>query len=186
MRVMKIKEIRKYKNIHRIMKDFLMIRYMCLAVIFIMIILAGLIGILSIKYHSDTDIAFLLLAGICILIGIILQIAIQDNRIDPESLQRADSELPDSLKFAGRKGLIGPVCYITEHFLVIAQGGFLRILLIKDIFSMEIKKTQGGYYFRRSFLEITTNEKTYQIGLAESMPDTEVKNMIAQIRRRKE
>lgn len=104
MRVMKIKEIRKYKNIHRIMKDFLMIRYMCLAVIFIMIILAGLIGILSIKYHSDTDIAFLLLAGICILIGIILQIAIQDNRIDPESLQRADSELPDSLRFAGRKG----------------------------------------------------------------------------------
>lgn len=123
MRVMKIKEIRKYKNIHRIMKDFLMIRYICLAVIFIMIILAGLIGILSIKYHSDTDIAFLLLAGICILIGIILQIAIQDNRIDPESLQRADSELPDSLRFAGRKGLIGPVCYITEHFLVIAQGG---------------------------------------------------------------
>ena len=61
MRVMKIKEIRKHKNIHRIMKDFLMIRYMCLAVIFIMIILAGLIGILSIKYHSDTDIAFLLL-----------------------------------------------------------------------------------------------------------------------------
>ena len=148
--------------------------------------LAGLIGILSIKYHSDTDIAFLLLAGICILIGIILQIAIQDNRIDPESLQRADSELPDSLRFAGRKGLIGPVCYITEHFLVIAQGGFLRILPIKDIFSMEIKKTQGGYYFRRSFLEITTNEKTYQIGLAESMPDTEVKNMIAQIRKRKE
>lgn len=41
--------------------------------------------------------------NINILIGIILQIAIQDNRIDPESLQRADSELPDSLRFAGRK-----------------------------------------------------------------------------------
>ena len=186
MRVMKIKEIRKYKNIYRIMKDFLMIRYMCLAVIFIMIILAGLIGILSIKYHSDTGITLLLFAGICILIGIISQIAIQDNRIDQESLQRADSELPDSLKFTGRKGLIGPVCYVTEHFLVIIQGGFLRILPIKDILSMEIKKTQGGYYFRRCFLEITTNEKTYQIGLAESMPDTEMKNMIAQIWKKKE
>src|SRR5699024_7984306 len=124
MRVMKIKEIKKYRNAHRIMKDFLMIRYICLAVIFIMLILAGLIGILSIKYHSDTSITLLLFAGICIIIRIISQIAIQDNRIDQESLQRADSELPDSLKFTGRKGLIGPVCYVTEHFLVIIQGGF--------------------------------------------------------------
>ena len=186
MRVMKIKEIKKYRNVHRIMKDFLIIRYICLAVIFIMIILAGLIGILSIKYHSDTGITLLLFAGICILIGIISQIAIQDNRIDPKSLQRVDSELPDSLKFTGRKGLIGPVCYVTEHFLVIIQGGFLRILSIKDILSMEIKKTQGGYYFRRCFLEIATNKKTYQIGLAESMPDTEMKNMIAQIWKKKE
>ena len=113
MRVIKIKEIKKYRNAHRIMKDFLMIRYICLAVIFIMIILAGLIGILSIKYHSDTGITLLLFAGICILIGIISQIAIQDNRIDPESLQRADSELPDSLKFTGRKRAYrtGLLCY---------------------------------------------------------------------------
>ena len=104
------------------MKDFLMIRYICLAVIFIMIILAGLIGILSIKYHSDTDIAFLLLAGICILIGIILQIAIQDNRIDPESLQRADSELPDSLRFAGRK---------NRKAVIISGAAFWKSQLMK-------------------------------------------------------
>lgn len=183
---MKIKEIKKYRNVHRIMKDFLAIRYICLAIIFVMIILAGLIGILSIKYHSDTGITLLLFAGICILIGIILYIAIQYNRIDSKSLQRADSELPDSLKFIGRRGLIGPVCYVTEHFLVIIQGAFLRILPIKDILSMEIKKTQGGYYFRRRFLEITTNEKTYQIGLTESIPDTEMKDMINLMRKRKE
>ena len=76
---------------------------------------------------------------------------------------------------AGRKGLIEPVL-VTEHLLLSrrlspdpADKGYLY---------MEIKKTQGGYYFRRSFLEIKRMKKHIRFQDLRKVCRIPIKNMI--------